>query len=233
MIKKLYEEDPYMKEFDARVLEIEGNKVVLDQTCFYPWGGGQVGDTGEINGIRVVDTQKVVEKVIVTDENQPFKSEKPIGSKVIHILEKEPTFKVGDIVHGKIDWERRYRIMRLHSAAHFTYYVALDVFKFTKVKGSYVDDKKDRLDFSYPRRLEPEKLREVEERVNKILAKNLEIKRYRDPKNPELLCWEVEGFPMMHCGGTHVRNTKEIGKVRLKRVNPGAGLERIETYLME
>lgn len=222
-----------MKEFDGKVLEINGNKVVLDQTCFYPEGGGQRGDTGEINGIRVLDTQGEKDKIVVIESGDAFKSEKPLTSKIIHILEKEPDFKVGDTVHGKIDWDRRYRIMRLHSAAHFTYYAAVDVFKFTEVKGSYVDDKKYRLDFSYSERLNPEKLKQVEDRVNETLAKNLEIKRYNDPKNQELLCWEAEGFPMMHCGGTHVRNTKEIGKIRLKRQNPGKGLERIETYLVE
>lgn len=233
MTRKLYYEDPYMKEFDAKVLEINENKVVLDKTCFYPFGGGQVGDTGEINGIKVINTEKEVERIIRVEEKEGFKEEKPIGSKIIHILEREPDFKVGDVVHGKIDWNRRYRIMRLHSAAHFTYYVVREVFGELKIKGSYVDDKKDRLDFEHEGRLDPEKLKEAESRVNELLAKNLEIKRYKDSKNHELLCWKTESLPMMHCGGTHPKNTKEIGRVRLKRKNPGKGLERIETYLVE
>lgn len=233
MTKKLYEKDPYMREFDTKVLEIDGNKVVLDQTCFYPEGGGQRGDTGEINEIRVMNTEKEVGKIIRVEEKEGFKEEKPIGSKVIHILEREPDFKVGDTVHGKIDWERRFKIMRLHSAAHFTYYVVRKVFGDLRIKGSYVDDKKDRLDFEHEGRLDPEKIQEAEKRVNELLVKNLEIKRYNDAKNPELLCWETEGLPVMHCGGTHPKNTQEIGQVRLKRKNPGKGLERIETYLVE
>ena len=75
MTRKLYYEDVYMKEFDAKVIEINEKNVVLDQTCFYPRGGGQVGDTGEINGIRVVDTIKE-------------------DDKIIHVLEKEPDFKI-------------------------------------------------------------------------------------------------------------------------------------------
>ena len=96
MTRKLYWEDPYQVEFDAVVLKIDGNRVILDKTCFFPKGGGQVGDIGEINGVKVVDTQK--------DETYT----------ATHILEKEPPFKVGDLVHGKIDWERRYKIMKLH-----------------------------------------------------------------------------------------------------------------------
>lgn len=224
--KKLYDKDSYMKEFDAKVVEIEGKKVVLNQTCFYPEGGGQVGDIGKINGVGVLDTQKEIEKIITINGK-----EKPIGSKIIHTLEKEPYFKVGDTVHGKIDWERRYRIMRLHSASHFTYYVALKTLDNPEVKGSYVDDVKDRTDFVLDERIDPEKLKRIEEEVNGILSKNIKIKRYRDSNNPILLCWESEDLPMMHCGGTHVKNTSEIGKIKLKRKNPGKGLERIEIYI--
>jgi len=229
MTKKLYYKDPYIKEFDAKVLKIDGNKVILDQTCFYALGGGQVGDTGEINEIRVIDTQKTTGKVIVV--NDGFKAEKPIGDEVIHILEKEPNFKVGETVHGKIDWDRRYKIMKLHSAAHITYYVALNVFGIKEIKGSYVDDKKDRMDFVFEGRLYPEKLKVVEEKVNEIISKNLEIKRFEDTKHKGLYVWKIENLPEMHCGGTHPNNTDEIVEISLKRKNPGKNLERIETYL--
>lgn len=228
MTKKLFYEDPYMKEFDGKVMKINGNEVVLDQSVFYPEGGGQIGDTGEINGIKVVDTRKTIEKIEIVEGK-----EIPLGSKIIHILEKEPNFKVGDVVHGKIDWERRHKIMRLHSAAHFTYYVTLDVFGDLKIKGSKVDHKKDRLDFAFEGRLEPEKLKEVEDKVNEVLSKDLEIKTSSDSEESNIRYWDVEGFPRMPCGGTHPKNSREIGKIRLKRKNPGAGLERIETYLSE
>lgn len=228
MTRKLYYEDPYMKEFDAKVLKINREKVILDQSAFYPEGGGQVGDTGEIEGVKVMNTKKTIEKTEIVDGK-----EIPLGSKIIHVLEEEPNFKVGDTVHGKIDWERRHKIMRLHSAAHFTYYATLEVFGDLKIRGSKVDDKKDRLDFAFEKRLEPEKLREVEDKVNEILSKNLEIKTSSDSKESNIRYWEVKGFPRMPCGGTHPRNTSEIGKVKLKRKNPGAGLERIETYLID
>ena len=79
----------------------------MDQTCFYARGGGQAADTGEIQGLRVVDVE--------SDE----------ASDIVHVLENDAPFRTGDRVHGRIDWDRRYRIMRLHSAAHIVYYVCL------------------------------------------------------------------------------------------------------------
>lgn len=106
----LFREDLYMTEFTAIVSKTESNKAILNQTCFFPQGGGQVCDTGEINGMRVIDTQK--------DENL----------NIIHILASESKFKIGNVVTGKIDWERRYNIMRLQSAAHIVYSVMRKVF---------------------------------------------------------------------------------------------------------
>ncbi|MCW1296449.1 MAG: alanyl-tRNA editing protein [Candidatus Parvarchaeota archaeon] len=216
MTRKLFYEDVYMKEFDAKVIEINGNQVVLDQTCFYPQGGGQVGDTGEINGIKVVNTIKE-------------------GDKVIHILEREPNFKVGDIVHGKIDWERRYKIMRLHSAAHIVYYVMQAIFgPDCKVASpGIVDDKKDRNDYLIEE-IDTEKLKAVEEKANQIIAKNYEIERAREPDNPDIWYWKIEIFPKMHCLGTHVKNTSEIGQIRVdKGKKPGKGKQRIEVSLLD
>ena len=158
---------------------------------------------------------------------------KPVSDEVIHILETEPNFKVGDTVHGKIDWERRYKIMKLHTAAHITYFVAVDILGVTEIKGSYVDNKKDRFDFVYDGRIEPEKIQEIAEKANEIIAKNQDIQRTEDSNNPGIWVWKTEGMPEMNCGGTHVKNTKEIGRIRCKRKNPGAGLERVETYLEE
>jgi alanyl-tRNA synthetase len=230
MTRKLYYKDPYAKEFDAKVVKVNGNKVILDQTCFYPWGGGQIGDTGEISGIRVVDTQKTTKDLV--EMNDGFKA-KPVSDEVIHILEREPEFKEGDTIHGRIDWDRRYRIMKLHSAAHITYFIAVEVFGMTEIKGSYVDDKKDRFDFVYDGRLDPDKLQELEGKANEFIAKNVPIERFERDDQPGIWVWKAEGLPEMHCGGTHVKNTSEIGKVRVKRKNPGSGLERIETYLAE
>jgi len=215
MTRKLFWEDPYQKEFDAKVLRIDGNNVILDQTCFYPRGGGQVGDIGEIKEIRVIDTIK--------DEEE----------NVIHILEKEPSFKIGDIVHGKIDWERRYKIMRLHSAAHIVYYIMVELFgEGCKPSTSgIVDDSKDRADYSFEQSIDREKLKIVEQKANEFIISEKEIKWWTDENGRRH--WLVEGMPEMFCGGTHVSNTKEIGRIVVKRGSkPGTGKERIETLLL-
>jgi len=214
--RKLFWEDPYQKEFDAKVLEINGNQVVLDQTCFYAKGGGQVGDIGEINGIRVVDTIK--------DEEE----------KIFHVLEKEPNFKAGDTIHGKIAWERRYSIMKLHSAAHIVYYFMVNVYgeSCKPLTSGIVDENKDRLDYSFEQPIDKEKLKIVEQKANEFIESGKEIKWWTDENDRRH--WLVEGIPDMFCGGTHVKNTNEIVKVIVKRGSkPGAGKERIETLLAD
>jgi Ser-tRNA(Ala) deacylase AlaX len=206
MTTKLYVSDPYIRNFDATVAKIiNDKKVVLDQTCFYPEAGGQVGDKGKINGMRVVDTQY---------EN----------GKIVHILERDATFREGDKVSCEIDWERRYKIMKLHSAAHFAYYVFIDLYGKHKVIGSNVTDIKSRVDFQYSGSIDEE---EVSKRLNDIIRQNLEIKTWSKSSDPNFRYWKPEGFPKMPCGGTHPKNTSEIGYVEVKRKSLGKQGRRI------
>ena len=99
MTRKLFWEDMYMREFDAEVELVDGNRVVLNQTAFNPRGGGLVSDTGRLNGMKVIESTKE-------------------GDTVFHILEAPAELRVGDRVHGVLDWDRRFRIMRMHTSAH-------------------------------------------------------------------------------------------------------------------
>jgi alanyl-tRNA synthetase len=210
---KLYNDDPYLKEFDAKVVLIEGNRVELDRTTFYPEGGGQVGDTGALGEARVVDT--VIE-----------------NGRILHVLDEAPRLKVGDKVEGVLDWERRYRIMKLHSAAHIMEHFLWKHLGILERTGSRVDDKKDRADYIYEGRLPPEELKKTEEDSNKFLEEGHEITIDKDPDDPVIRIWRCVPVEMP-CGGTHVRNTKEIGRINLKRKNPGKGVERVETSLAQ
>jgi alanyl-tRNA synthetase len=204
-----------MREFEAQVVSSQGRSVVLDRTCFFPQGGGQVGDTGEISGIRVVDTRRT-------------------NDEVIHILERESAFASGQKVKGRIDWDRRYRIMRLHSAAHLVFYAMKEVFgeECRPASSGLLDDEKDRSDYLFEAPIDRAKLAEVEERVNKLIAFSLPITHAAAREDPNRLLWRIAGYEPLACGGTHVRNTVEIGRVKVERgKKPGKGKERIEISL--
>ena len=206
---KLYNDHPYLKEFDSKVVRVEENRVVLEKTIFYPNGGGQVGDTGFIDSIRVMDTRTT-------------------NSSITHILEKAPGFKVGDTVHGVLDWERRYRIMKLHTASHIMEHFLWKHFGYMERTGSNVDDRKDRADYVHDERLDPETLKKVEDDTNRFLAEGQNVVITEDEQG--LRTWKC-GPVEMHCSGTHVKNTREIGEIKLRRRNPGRGEERVETSL--
>lgn len=219
MTRKLFWENPYQSEFDAKVVSCQGDRLMLDQTCFFPRGGGQVGDTGEIGGLRVLDTVK--------DESDG----------AIHILEKPDAFREGDPIHGRMDWERRYRIMRLHSAAHLVYYLMKEVFgdACTPTSSGLLDEHKDRSDYSGISTKDGAELREklkvVEGKANGLIQAGGEIKTWTDESGQRN--WLLQGHPLMACGGTHVRNLSEVGRISVRRGSkPGAGRERIEIILV-
>lgn len=211
MLKKLFWQDPYLKECNAIVTAIEDNKVWLDQTVFFAFSGGQASDKGTINGINVLEAVKQ-------------------DDEIYYILEKEPDFKVGDNVKVEIDWDYRYKIMKLHSAAHIVYYFFIEKAGEQKVIGSNINIDKARLDFAYDESISP-LLLEIQEKTMEVINQGIDIKAFEDEKNPSRRLWEC-GKWLMPCGGTHVKNTKEIGQIKLKRNNIGAGKERIEVTLV-
>lgn len=209
-----YFDDPYKKEFETTVSAVDGNNVELCDTWFFPQGGGQTGDTGSIGEDRVVN---------VVCEN----------GRIIHQLEKPPAFKAGDRVRCTIDWEKRYRKMRLHSASHIVYYLMREVFgpEYGIASSGLLDELKERSDYLFSVPLDKAKLKEVEDRANALIAEGREIRAYRDPANPDLLQWEMDSWKMQCCG-THPRNAKEIGRISIGRgKKPGKGRERIEISL--
>jgi Ser-tRNA(Ala) deacylase AlaX len=204
-----------MKDFEARVVSVNGKEVALDRTCFFPQGGGQVGDTGFLNDVRVVDTRKDAEYNIT------------------HFLENAAQFKAGDVARGGIDWEKRYRTMRLHSAAHVVYYLMIDVFGegCRLASSGIVNEKKDITDY-LTESFDRERLAVVESRANELIKKGGEIRTWSDESKSNYRYWEVDGFPKMPCGGTHPKRLEEIGEIIVVRgKKPGAGKERVEITL--
>lgn len=210
----LYFDDPYKREFSSTVVAVEGNNVELKDTYFFPRGGGQTGDTGIINGAKVVDT--IAE-----------------SGRILHVMESAPQLKVGDTVQCTIGWDQRYRKMRLHSASHIVYYLMREVFgeECGMASSGLLDEHKERSDYTFTVPLDKAKLQQVEDRANAMIAEGKAIRAYRDPADPEVLIWEL-GELKMHCCGTHPGNTKEIGRIRISRgKKPGKGKERIEISL--
>jgi len=202
----LYMLNDYLKEFAARIVRFEkrGNRVgiVLDRTAFYPGGGHQVHDTGEIQGSSF--------RVLVDEV-------KKVGNEIVHygVLEEGDVeeIMIGEEVVGRINWERRYHIMKLHTAEHIFMHlmeketgVALENGQFGPQEGMIVLS--DRVDI--------DRILDIEKEVNKIIRKNLAVKRVIRDNISEIV---IEGLGKKRCGGTHVRRTGEIGFFKILRIH--------------
>ena len=156
-----YLTDSYLKECDATVVEVVNEKgIVLDRTCFYPQGGGQPYDTGTL-----------------TKGSEKFKvvSVKKVEGKVVHEVDT-PGLNVNEGIHGKIDWERRYTLMRHHTAAHILSGV-LNKEGNVLITGNQLDVDKSRMDFDVPE-FTQEKIDELFRKANEIVEKDLPINVY-------------------------------------------------------
>ena len=214
MAELLFRDDPYLRSCDATVVAVNANAVELDRTVFYPLGGGQAGDTGMLGPWRVVDTRKGAS-----------------GDSVLHLLEPGAAPQPGMKVTIQIDWERRHRLMRYHTALHL-----LGAVVKAPVTGGRIGEDKAHLDFD----IEMEKLLkdEIEEQLNALtaaghatvakwitdaeldarpqLVKTMSVAPPRGEGRVRLL--EIPGVDLQACGGTHVRNTAEIGRLAVARI---------------
>jgi len=157
LTRKLYWDEPYSRKFTATVEELDGNNVVLDRTLFYPRGGGVSCDIGTLGGTSVVET---------------IRSE----DKILHSLTFVPSFGKGQSVHGELDWERRHRLMRMHTAGHL-----LSAILYTKVNaritGNQIDVDRSRMDFN----LEAFDRAQIEgfvQEANSLIQKDAAVKTY-------------------------------------------------------
>ena len=210
MVEKLFRKDPYSNSCKATVTSSKNGEIILDNTVFFAFSGGQQSDSGTIGGFKVLEAR--------TD-----------GPEILYKLEESATLKEGDVVEVKIDMEKRKKIMRLHSAAHLVYGIFIKHTGITKLIGSNVTADKSRIDFEYETSLS-ELLPPVEEESNKLIEQNAEIKTYQDETKPDRWWWECRDMKYP-CGGTHLKSLGEIGKIKLKRKNIGSGKERIEITL--
>jgi misacylated tRNA(Ala) deacylase len=221
MTELLYQTDSYLREFEAAITSVlmAERAVVLDRTAYYPGGGGQPCDFGTLT---------------VEGLTYPVNKVKKQGEDVLHFLGgEEPLPAIGSAARGTLDWARRYKLMRTHTALHilcgtvFRDYGAL-------VTGGEMEPGKGRLDFEFET-MRGELVREIEAAINKEAAQGRAIRVQILPRQeafqiPDLIrtkinllpagithvrTVEIVGLDLQADGGTHVRNTSEVGMIRV------------------
>lgn len=218
MTEPLFQADAYKDASDSVIVSIRDNTVELESTVFYPTGGGQPGDTG-----RIIMAGQVLDVVDTRKGEQP--------SSILHVLAEPQDLAVGSAARAELDWPRRYRLMRMHTCLHLLCKAVDGV-----VTGGQIGDGKGRLDFDIPEAtLDKEPLAEqlnawiaedhavaarwidaAELDTRPELVRTMSVKPPRTGGRVRLV--EIEGLDLQACGGTHVRSTSEIGKVRVAKI---------------
>jgi len=231
LTEELFREDSYLRECDAVVVAADETAVILDRTVFYPLGGGQPGDCGILSwgdgSASIVDTRYgedgAIRHVIDAGVTQPA---------------------VGEEVHVTLDWQRRYRHMRMHTAMH----LLGSVLQYG-VTGGNISAEKSRLDFDMADSVDKEAvsvalqaliaeghsvscrwISEAELDAQPELVRTMSVQPPRGKGSIRLL--EIEGVDLQPCGGTHLNSTAEVGRVRIGKVeNKGKHNRRINIHL--
>jgi Ser-tRNA(Ala) deacylase AlaX len=211
MTIKVFWDDPYLTQLETRIASVRGNDVTVEQTIYYAFSGGQESDHGTIGNRRVLQARK---------ENK----------EIIYTLEDDHGFNPGDPVSIQIDWERRYKLMRLHFAAEIVLELVYRKLKTVEKIGAHIAQDKARIDFEWDENIST-LLNDIQQEANAIVdADQNVISAFSDEEN-EKRYWKIHEFSQVPCGGTHIRKTGEIGEIELKRNNRGKGKERIEIYV--
>jgi misacylated tRNA(Ala) deacylase len=220
MTEEIFRQDAYVKQCEARITAVDEAGIHLDRTVFYPMGGGQPGDTGVL---RLKDGHEIE----ISDTRKDAAS-----GDIVHIPEGEVQAGLeGQQVEARIDWERRHRLMRMHTLMHLLCAVIP-----AGVTGGSIRDGSGRLDFDLPEstldkeHITAELNRLVEENhpvsarwiSDEELAENPDLVRTMSVKPPmgtgKVRVLEVAGVDLQPCGGTHVAATGEIGRVRVRKI---------------
>ncbi len=234
MTDELFRSDSYLKSCEAAVTGVSEQGVVLDRTVFYPVGGGQPGDRGTLaladgSRLEVVDTYK----------------DRETGDHVHVLAEGVSAPEIGATLTAEIDWDRRHRLMRMHTTLHLLCAVVDG-----GVTGGQVGEEKSRLDFDLPdTSLDKE---HIEAELNRLIGENHpvgfssvtddeldaqpELVRTMSVKPPSgqgsVRVIDIDGVDLQPCGGTHVQETGEIGRVRVGKIeNKGKHNRRINVHL--
>jgi len=231
---KLYEENAYLNEFETKITNIdhENNCIELEKTAFYGQSGGQPGDTG----ILEINSKKIEVKNTLKNKNT-----------ILHQLEETKNINIGNLIKGKIDWVKRYKFMRMHTALHILCSVVP-----MGVTGGQISFEKSRLDFnadasSINKEDIQKKLNEITKINHQVeyewityekLEKKPELVRTMSVKPPRIAdkirLVKIGNIDLQPCGGTHVNETKEIGSIIIGKIeNKGKMNRRINISISD
>jgi alanyl-tRNA synthetase len=230
----LYYDDHYTKEFDATIvwkqITARGTEVILDKTAFYPEGGGQPADKGVLiiheKPIRVIHVEKTAEAII-------------------HVLESSAD--IGDTVHGKLDWDHRYTLMKHHTGTHVVNGALRRLFgEHIWQAGSQLGVTEARFDFAHYKPIAEDEIQKIEQKANEFVRQAVPVEKKVMQRNDAerehgfrlyqggvppgnlIRVLHIPGIDVEACGGTHLNNTKEIEKIRiLKTERIQDGVNRI------
>lgn len=211
-VEKTFWEDPYLTTLSAQVTGVNENVITVNKTIAFAFSGGQASDEGTINKHRILKAEKV-------------------GQEIFYTIEVPHDLKVGDDVNIEIDWDIRYRIMRLHFAAEIILELVNQLLDKPEKIGANITDRKARIDFVWEGNIS-KKFDLLLGEANRIIQADYPIISGFGDRKKEMRFWEVKGFGKVSCGGTHLRTTGEVGQIKLKRDNIGKNKERIEIVLI-
>jgi misacylated tRNA(Ala) deacylase len=231
-MKSIHIEDSYIRSFDTTVADVKGDGVILEETAFYPQSGGQPSDLGSL----------------FRDEDE-FCVLRVEPSGPIHIMDRTG-LAPGDRVSGRIDWDRRYRFMRSHTACHILSSVIFDKTG-ARITGNQIDIARSRVDFSLEA-FDKSKIAEYVDQANQLISEDHAVRisllpraeamaipdlvrlAMDVPDREEIRVVEIEGVDRQACGGTHVGRTGEIKGIKLvKAENKGKANRRVYFELTE
>jgi len=215
MAEKLYYADPYLKHFDAVITRVDGSKILLDRTAFYPGGGGQANDLGSIDGKNVSEAGKEGEEVYHTVPNS--------------------SFEAGQKVHCDIDWSRRCELMRGHTGQHILFRAMQE--QNPEITVGKVDIAIEKKTLFFNGEMSWQKLKAAVAKANEVIASDVDVIVQEVPKDSPLLAnvrikaeriagdkvrvIRIGEFDAAACGGVHVKKTGEIGGIAVTRMVSG------------
>ncbi len=212
-MQKVFWTDPYLTELEAELVSVSGTNVRVDRSIFFAESGGQESDHGYF-------------------DNHPVIAACCDGADIVYQLPATHEFQRGQHITMRIDWTRRYRLMRLHFAAEVILELCYRRLPGIEKIGAHIGEHKARIDFRWSQTLS-HVLPELSAGTHELIRSDQPITSAFSDEQKQRRYWQVTDFARVACSGTHLKSTGEVGGVRLQRKNLGRHKERLEITLLD